>query len=605
MKKRMLILVCLLLVMSLLLQGCSLGLSLVPFAILGSSIRNDSEPYPEPSVEDILPNVERPDDYPEHTSFEDYDRGENAEFAPLSFSEIKYERPDSSALCKAFGDVQAMVERGDDAQTVLDAFDPVYKDYLYFATMSQLAYIRYTLDLNDTFYTDENSWCEEQGPLVEQAQEKCYIAMADSAIRDELESLYFEEGFFEYYDNNQVYSNDRVVELMQQEADLQNQYMALQSDMTITWNGKECLVDDLLSDENLEYGDMLEIYRAYYQKYNPKAADLYIQLVRVRKQIAQELEYPSYAHFAYSYTYDRDYTPEQAADYTAAIARELSSLYYSAIYSSYSAEMDADTVMSKLKDTAYIFGGSIATAYDYMVAYDLYDLTQSSSKMPGSYMTYLPSYEMPFMYVSPTGTIDDLLTASHEFGHFVDGYVNCNGTTSIDCAEIFSQGLEYLTLNRADLTTQERTSLTVSKVGDSLLTFLSQACYAEFEQRVFDLPDSELTAENINKLFYECNEEFGMGMYGMEDILAPGWIDIQHFFIAPFYVISYCISNDAAVQIFEAETEDGSGLELYDTLLSNSSGNTILALMEQADMESPFDDDRAEELADFFMDYLE
>ena len=59
------------------------------------------------------------------------------------------------------------------------------------------------------------------------------------------------------------------------------------------------------------------------------------------------------------------------------------------------------------------------------------------------------------------------------------------------------------------------------------------------------------------------------------------------------------------MQIFEAETEDGSGLELYDTLLSNSSGNTILALMEQADMESPFDDDRAEELADFFMDYLE
>ena len=59
------------------------------------------------------------------------------------------------------------------------------------------------------------------------------------------------------------------------------------------------------------------------------------------------------------------------------------------------------------------------------------------------------------------------------------------------------------------------------------------------------------------------------------------------------------------MQIFEAETEDGSGLELYNTLLANSAGNTILALMEQADMESPFDDDRAEELADFFMDYLE
>ena len=600
MKKRMLVLVCLLLVMSLLLQGCALGLSAIPFAILGANLSET-----EDQTEIVLPSVQRPDEYPEHTDFEDYDRDADAGLAPVSFSEMKYERPDSSALCSAFGDIQAMVESGTDAQTVIDAFEPVYEDYRYFATMSQLAYIRYTLNLNDTFYTEENEWCEEQGPLVEQAQEKCYIAMADSAIRDELESLYFEEGFFEYYDENQVYSNDRVVELMQQEADLQNQYMALQSDMTITWNGEECLVDDLLNDENLEYGDMLEIYRAYYQKYNPLAADLYIQLIRVRKQIAQELDYPSYAHFAYSYTYDRDYTPEQAADYTSSIARELSSLYYTALSGSYSADMDADTVMSKLKDTAYTFGGSIATAYDFMVAYDLYDLTESTSKMPGSYMTYLPSYEMPFMYVSPTGTIDDLLTSSHEFGHFVDGYVNCNGTTSIDCAEIFSQGLEYLTLNRAELTSYERSSLTVSKVADSLLTFLSQACYAEFEQRVFELPDSELTAENINRVFYECNEEFGMGMYGMEDILAPGWIDIQHFFIAPFYVISYCISNDAALQIFEAETEDGDGLELYNTLLANSAGNTILALMEQADMESPFDDDRAGELAEFFIDYLE
>ena len=603
MKKRAIVFVCFLLVISLLLQGCTLGLSLLPVALVLSGISDEQEQ--DTQIADILPKVDRPDVYSEHPSYQDYDRGITSALTPVSFNEIEYVRPDAEALCSAFGKVQAMVERGDDAQSVIDAFEPVYTDYLWFSTMSQLAYIRYTLDLNDTFYTDENDWCEKQSPVIEQALEKCYIAMSESAIRDELEGLHFEDGFFDFYDDNQIYSNDRVVALMQEESDLQNQYMALQSDMTITWNGKECLVDDLLDDDSLEYKDMLKVYHAYYEKYNPMEADLFIRLIRVRKQIAQELGYPSYAHFAYSYTYERDYTPEQAAKYTAGIARELSSLYYSAAYSSYDAEMDTDSVLSSLRDTAYVFGGSIATAYDYMVAYDLYDFSDSSSKMPGSYMTYLSSYEMPFMYVSPTGKIDDLLTASHEFGHFVDGYVNCNATTSLDCAEIFSQGLEYLTLNRADLTTQERTSLTVSKIADSLLTFLSQACYAEFEQRVYALPDEELTAEKINAVFYECNEEFGMGMTGMEDILAPGWIDIQHFFIAPFYVISYCVSNDAALQIFQAETENGNGLDLYYELLSGSAGNSILALMEQADMESPFDEDRAEELADFYINYLE
>lgn len=602
MKKRMLALLCLLLAASLLLQGCSLGFGAIPFLIAGLDAAQEAEPTF--SFDDELPEPQRPGDYPEHEDYKKNRRGAEPLMEPTSFAKMEYKRPDADALCKAIGEVQKLTEQGESAGNVLEAFLPVYEDYLNFATMGSLAYIRYSLNLNDTFYTEENAWCEEQTPLVEQGFEKCYIAMANSSIRDDLERLLFEDGFFDFYDKFQVYSNDRVVELMQQEADLQNQYMALQSDQTISWKGKEYPLDDLLGDDSLPYEDLLAVYRAYYEKYNPLAADLFIQMIRIRKEIADELGYPSYAHFAYAYTYQRDYTPEQVKKYTASVARELSPLYYSAAYNSYESPMDTDEVMEKLKDGAYMFGGDIATAYDYMIAYDLFDLTESSSKMPGSYTTYLPSYESPFLYVSPTGDINDFLTATHEFGHFVDGYVNCNETISIDCAEIFSQGLEFLMLDRADLTSYERSSLTQSKIADCLMVFLSQACYAEFEQRVYDLPEEKLTAEVINDIFYECNEEFGMGMYGMEDVLAPGWIDIQHFFIAPFYVISYCISNDAALQIFEEETEDGEGFALYKELLSKSANNTILALLDEADLDSPFEDDRMEELADFFIDYL-
>ena len=239
-----------------------------------------------------------------------------------------------------------------------------------------------------------------------------------------------------------------------------------------------------------------------------------------------------------------------------------------------------------------------------MEKYNLFDVTKSTSKMPGSYVTYLTAYEAPFLYVSPTDDIDDFLTATHEFGHFVDGYVNCNGTSSIDCNEIFSQGLEYLSLSRANLNKTDRAGLTESKIGDAISTFLTQSCYAEFELRVYALPEEELTVEKLNEIFLECNEEFGMGMYGLESIIGPGWIDIQHFFIAPFYVISYCISNDAALQIYQAELENGNGLDVYRKLMSLSSGNTILALLEEAGLESPFKPGRMAELADFFEEQL-
>lgn len=595
MKRKISVLLAILIALSVLLQGCNTPPS-EPSPFAWEDFAHDPTEPAAPTTQPVDP-TETTDDPAASAAW--MERNEPL-LAPVSFSEMEYVRPDVDALCTGFAGVQALVEGGAAVQEVLGAFHPVYEDYIRFNTMGTIASIRNTIDLNDTFYDEENRWCEAQSPVVEQAMEKCYIAMSDSAIRNALEMLEFGEGFFLYYDENEVYSNDRVVELMQKESDLQTQYQSLQSDMTIEWKGEERLVEELLDDDTLPYRDYLQVYRLYYEKYNPIAADIFIKLIGIRKQIAEELDYASYADFAYSFYFDRDYTPEQVKQYTADIAKELSAYYYDAVYSSYDKPITMGKVMTLLKQTAASFGGEFAAAYDYMEQYDLFDITKSTSKMPGSYMTYLAAYESPFMYVSPTDDIDDFMTATHEFGHFVDGYVNCNGTSSIDCAEIFSQGLEFLSLSRANLSETDRVGLANSKIGDAISTFLSQACYAEFELRVYALPEEELTAEKLNEVFLECNEEFGMGMYGLEDVIAPGWIDIHHFFIAPFYVISYCISNDASLQIYQVELESGAGLETYRKLMSLSSGNSILALLEEAGLESPFKPGRMAELADFF-----
>lgn len=600
-KSKLTALIALVLLLAVLLQGCLMeGI----YRFEAEMPPETSEKTEKPTEESIEEPTEEPTEPPTYTPYEAYERPIDAPLDPVSFKEIAYERPNAEALREHFGELQALVENGADCGEILDAYYPIEEEYTYFGTMGQYAYIRYTLNLNDTYYDEEYNWCEEQSPLVEQAAEKCYIAMGASDQRDRLEQEYFGEGFFSYYDENQVYSNDRVVELMQRESELQSEYMAMQSDMTVAWQGEECLVEELLSDPSLDYEDMLAIYELYYAKYGPRAAELYADLILVRREMAQELGYETYADFAYEYYYERDYTPAQVERYTADIAGEMAPLFYPAAASSYGEEMDMQAVSELLRGTAYAIGGEIATAYDFMMAYDLYDFSESTSKMPGSYMTYLPSYGMPFLYVSPTGEIGDFLTATHEFGHFVDGYVNCNATSSIDCAEIFSQGLEFLALNRAELTERERSGLTESKVADSVLTFLSQACYAEFERRAYELPEKELTEKRLNALFLECMEEFGMGMYGMEDLLAPGWIDIQHFFIAPYYVISYCVSNDAALQIYQTELEKGDGMETYSDLMHNAAENSILALLDSAGMESPFAKGRVAELANFLEEQL-
>lgn len=595
MKKRLVLLLSLLLALSVLLQGC-----LMPFP-------SDRFDYlTEETTEPTKPtNRGEPAEADSYLPYDEFPRPEEAELEPVAFEDMEYTRPDAAALCKALGELEKLVKNGGSFDEVGAAFEAAYSDYSLFNTMDSLSYIRHTIDLNDEYYETENNWCEEQSPLIEQALEKCYIAMGQSDLRDRLEEEYFTEDFFDFYDENQIYSNDRVVKLMQKDNDLQAQYMALQSDQTIEWNGEEVLYEDIIGDESLDYDSYLMAYQLYYNKYNPQVGEIFAEMIRTRNEIARELGYDTFADFAYSYYYDRDYTPEEAEDYLSDIAAELAPMYFYAVYGAQSTTpCSTDEVLDLFEKTVYRFGGEFATSYEFMQAYDLMDITDSSSKMPGSYVTYLSSYQMPFLYVSPTGKLDDLLTCCHEFGHFVDGFVNCNGTSSIDCNEIFSQGLEFLSLSRAELDDDEREALTISKVADSLMTFVSQAAYAEFELRAYALPDDQLNTEGLNALFLECMEEFGQSYTGMEDIIAPGWIDIQHFLIAPYYVISYCVSNDAALQIFQLEEENGTGLETYRALMSTSSGNTILALLEENGMESPFEPGRVEELADFFEDYL-
>ena len=69
---------------------------------------------------------------------------------------------------------------------------------------------------------------------------------------------------------------------------------------------------------------------------------------------------------------------------------------------------------------------------------------------------------------------------------------------------------------------------------------------------------------------------------------ALSWIDISHFFEAPFYVITYPVSNDLALQIFALERQQsGAGLEKYLEILPREHYGLIDTAVAGG-LESPF-----------------
>ena len=82
------------------------------------------------------------------------------------------------------------------------------------------------------------------------------------------------------------------------------------------------------------------------------------------------------------------------------------------------------------------------------------------------------------------------------------------------------------------------------------------------------------------------------------------WIDITHLFEYPYYVASYVVSNDAAMQIYELETaSSGDGAGAYESLLDRNPDESFLKVLEGAGMKSPFDGGRVKELAGIFKEF--
>ena len=529
----------------------------------------------------------------------------------IPFSEMKYERPDVDALCGMFEELTAMAENGAPASEILPAYYAASDAYLHFYTMDSLAYIRYTLDTGNTYYKDEYDALELASSDVKEKLEAFNKACASSPSRDDLEREYFGYGYFDQYEDYSVYTNEEFLALSKREAELLADYRTLLEDPQVEFEGKTWSYNDLMAefdeiDSYSEYQRYLRALQAYYEQFNPLVAEIYIQLLQVRCQMAQVLGYESYADYCYEITYERDYTHEQGCAFLEEVRTELVPLSLE-IEDTVSRPDHVAFSMSQtanaLASAVHSMGGRIEEAYLFMMAYGLYDLTEAPEKFDSSYTTYLYDYEAPFLTVNAKGTTSDYITFSHEFGHFTDSYVTYDADEDLETAETFSQGMEFLSLcyTSGVLTDSQVERLIQSNLLETLDTFVFQSALASFEDLVYALPPEEMTANRINQLFRQCCIDYGVYDEDFDFYYTYFWIDITHFFEVPYYVISYVVSADTALQIFMLEREEaGAGLAAYERLLDRTGGEGLQTVMVEAGLNNPFRAGALKELAAFY-----
>lgn len=489
----------------------------------------------------------------------------------VDFNDMEYVRPDTDALQEKADEIEKLLNSFSSYRMLTKNLNEFFEMLNDFYSMEMLATIRSDIDTSDEKMYEEYIYCMNASTDVSNIYDELMIACSNSFYSFLLDRFYFygtlEESYSEQGDDGYT-PNDELTELFYRENECIGQYRELYNEMSQEYDS------------------------GVYSRYNERMANIYIELIKVRKEIADMLDYSSYEEYAYI-EHGRDYTPDDLDEYTNAIKKYLVPLYKEAdkadlFYALYELDsMDADTCFDYVWDTLYYLDSYFEEAMDFMTDYNLYDIEASDTKFDNSYSTYLPSYDAPFLYSCPYGDESDILTFAHEFGHFTDNYVNYNTTYSTDASETFSQGLEYLLIsNMAD--SDEQSVLTNYKMLDALSIYIEQGSYNEFEKRAFSLKDDELTVDGLNALYKDICDEYGLtDAYSNYDYSLT-WVGISHLFEAPFYVISYCVSDSAAFMLYNMELENpGSGLEMYFNLMDEAYEYDFLDLLESQGMDSP------------------
>ncbi|MFQ3593838.1 MAG: M3 family oligoendopeptidase [Gemmataceae bacterium] len=173
----------------------------------------------------------------------------------------------------------------------------------------------------------------------------------------------------------------------------------------------------------------------------------------------------------------------------------------------------------------------------------------------------------PYILMSYTDKLRDVMTLAHELGHGLHqylsrgvGYLQCDTPlTTAETASVFGEMLTFKRLKELYPERKTRLAMLCSKIEDAFATVFRQVTLTRFEQSLHEArhEEGELPTERINELWMAANQP----MHGEVVRLTPGyawwWSYIGHFVHVPFYCYAYAFGELLVLALFKKYEQDG------------------------------------------------
>lgn len=524
----------------------------------------------------------------------------------IAYDDIEYARPDADGLIASIEQRTEEVALAGNFDELLDYDYEVGTDVMEFVTMRNVAMLRSMQNKNDSFYEEEQRYCEEASSRVINSYMLFTRAIVDGPFAEDYRELAGEYSYQTMVDSLLLYNED-VVELQQQRSNLALDYTRELDAMTMTVDGQAYTLDEIL-DISGSYEEYLHNYNEFYKQNAERFTELYVQMMNLDKEMAAALGFGS-APEMYYVSYNRDYTLDDAKQYFG-YAKEIFAPIYNQVLSegTGTVKADIDDTFALMPQALAPVSSKLGAAWQHMLEYGMHDVAATDEKLNngGAFSAALPVYDTSFIYGYWDDTFYSTRMLMHEFGHYFDTWLHYDVVSngSLDVAEIYSQGLELLLQEEFGLFTNQVEEAKRTQLSGVLDAMSYQAMLEEFQMRAYEMDNPD--ARSLAQLHTDLQLEYGFELdLGDEEGLDYTWFRIGHLFESPFYTISYWTSAAVALQIWSLSLDDWqAGADLYMELIEAPQDQNFLDLIQSVGLTAPDDEEMlygiARDMADVF-----
>ena len=240
------------------------------------------------------------------------------------------------------------------------------------------------------------------------------------------------------------------------------------------------------------------------------------------------------------------------------------------------------------------FSPRMAKMFTEMVDEKRIDVPAVDGKKGGAYCAGVVPGIGPFQLLNFDGTKRDVATLAHESGHgchdilaYQQGYLQYHPPLTLaETASIFGEMIVFRDLLALASTPEERLSLLMSKIDDTVNSGVRQCSFDRFEELAHTArANGELSTDELDGFWMQAMQEY-YGEPGKDspfdafDDVSHLWAYVPHFHHVPFYVYSYAFADLVVGTLYHSFQTSPDGFEdrLLDLLSAGGTRDFATAL---------------------------